>query len=188
MFRPNRPPRFGRRPAQRPLAQLALQALNQAHRLMAAGQFPQAAERFSQLSQGAQRLGRLQQAANLQAQAGLAWAEAGQAEPALSAGRAALQAFLALNMRPRFQGYLANLSATLRARGLVTAADQLEAEFSSHLSPRPTTPAEQPAALSRARLPSVCPQCGAPVRSDEVEWIDEYSAECAFCGAVIQGS
>lgn len=44
------------------------------------------------------------------------------------------------------------------------------------------------AQISRARLPAACPLCGAPVCSDEVEWIDEFSAECAFCGAVVQGA
>jgi hypothetical protein len=35
------------------------------------------------------------------------------------------------------------------------------------------------------RLPADCPRCGAPVRSDEVEWIDVGSIVCSYCGGVI---
>jgi hypothetical protein len=35
-------------------------------------------------------------------------------------------------------------------------------------------------------LPTHCPSCGAPVRSDEVEWIDAATAECDFCGGAIR--
>ncbi len=40
---------------------------------------------------------------------------------------------------------------------------------------------------SRPSLPIKCPSCGAPIRSDEVEWIDEKSAECVFCGNPVRG-
>lgn len=43
--------------------------------------------------------------------------------------------------------------------------------------------ASQP--IPGSRLPADCPRCGAPVRSDEVEWIDDTSVECAYCGGVI---
>jgi hypothetical protein len=35
-------------------------------------------------------------------------------------------------------------------------------------------------------LPTRCPACGGPVRSDEVEWIDEVTAECSFCGGPVR--
>ena len=31
-------------------------------------------------------------------------------------------------------------------------------------------------------LPDACPACGAKVRPTEVRWLDERSAECAYCG------
>jgi hypothetical protein len=39
---------------------------------------------------------------------------------------------------------------------------------------------------ARGRLPAHCPDCGAPARSDAVEWIDATSAECAYCGGIIK--
>ena len=41
-------------------------------------------------------------------------------------------------------------------------------------------------ARANASLPNQCQKCGAPVRSDEVEWVDDRSAECSFCGNIIQ--
>jgi hypothetical protein len=35
-------------------------------------------------------------------------------------------------------------------------------------------------------LPTHCPNCGAGIRSDEVQWIDESTAECTYCGSPIR--
>ena len=32
-------------------------------------------------------------------------------------------------------------------------------------------------------LPSTCPQCGGPIRSDSVKWTGERSASCPYCDA-----
>jgi hypothetical protein len=34
-------------------------------------------------------------------------------------------------------------------------------------------------------LPTHCPACGAPLRPDEVEWLDEATAECGYCGSPV---
>lgn len=36
----------------------------------------------------------------------------------------------------------------------------------------------------KAILPVNCQGCGAPLRSDEVEWVDEVTAECPYCGSL----
>ena len=38
----------------------------------------------------------------------------------------------------------------------------------------------------RPVLPTHCPSCGAGVRLDEVEWLDDVTAECAYCGSPIR--
>lgn len=36
----------------------------------------------------------------------------------------------------------------------------------------------------KGQLPVRCAGCGAPLRSDEVEWVDDCSAECQYCGSI----
>ncbi|MCX6079562.1 MAG: hypothetical protein NTW32_08540 [Chloroflexi bacterium] len=37
-------------------------------------------------------------------------------------------------------------------------------------------------------LPSTCPHCGAPVRSNEIKWTGAHFASCAYCGSnVVDG-
>jgi hypothetical protein len=40
----------------------------------------------------------------------------------------------------------------------------------------------------RPRLPARCPFCGASVRPDEVEWLDDASVACAYCKSTIQAT
>lgn len=35
-------------------------------------------------------------------------------------------------------------------------------------------------------LPTHCPGCGGPVRANEVDWIDEATAECNWCGSAVR--
>jgi Zn finger protein HypA/HybF involved in hydrogenase expression len=44
------------------------------------------------------------------------------------------------------------------------------------------TSAEKPKPI----LPTNCPGCGGPIRSDEVEWADEVTAECPYCGSAVR--
>ena len=37
--------------------------------------------------------------------------------------------------------------------------------------------------VKRPTLPTHCPSCGAPLRPDVVEWLDEITAECGYCGS-----
>jgi hypothetical protein len=34
--------------------------------------------------------------------------------------------------------------------------------------------------------PTNCPACGGPIRADEVEWIDDLTAECPFCDSPVR--
>jgi hypothetical protein len=38
----------------------------------------------------------------------------------------------------------------------------------------------------RGLLPTSCPKCGAPVHSEDIDWVDENTAECEYCGTLIR--
>ena len=38
------------------------------------------------------------------------------------------------------------------------------------------------------RLPAQCPSCYAPLRSDEVEWVEDDRATCTYCGSIVLAS
>lgn len=39
----------------------------------------------------------------------------------------------------------------------------------------------------KLKIPLKCPGCGGPVNPKEVEWVDEFTVECDFCGSLIRG-
>ena len=72
----------------------------------------------------------------------------------------------------------------LRERGLAKEAAQIEAWT---ISPEATaSETEEMETPKRPILPTHCPSCGAAVRPDEVEWLDDVTAECAYCGSPIR--
>jgi len=156
--------------------------LIRANQLLAAGQPEQAAILFAQLAEQMKSLGRPRQAANLHAQAAHAWVSAGAEGRALNQARLALDTFTSRGMIISAAEFKARFAHHLREAKLQAAASAFEQETDL---PAPPSPAATPEP-ARGRLPAVCPQCGAPVRSDSVEWIDKQSAECDFCSATIQ--
>lgn len=72
----------------------------------------------------------------------------------------------------------------LRERGLNAEADEIESVIGNNLPAQ----AENEGVNSemRASLPDHCPSCGAAVRPDEVEWLDDDTAGCDYCGSPIR--
>ena len=155
------------------------QTLNEARRLLANKKPGQAAPLFAKLAEVLASAGQPQRAANLNAEAAQSFAESHNEIPALTQARAALTLFLHYKMMDRAQVFYANLSRELTKRGLGNAAETLAKEFASRI-PQPT-PATS---LVAARLPSNCPQCGAPVHVNDLHRIE--AIECAYCGTLIQ--
>jgi hypothetical protein len=73
----------------------------------------------------------------------------------------------------------------LESRGLKAEAAEITAWLSS-IAPGITEADTEPPSAKRPQLPTHCPSCGAAVRPDEVEWLDEVTAECAYCGSPIR--
>ena len=79
--------------------------------------------------------------------------------------------------------------AELERLGHPEAADETRLWLAQVLPAQPQPPdvaAEEASPLPKGfRLPSKCPSCGASLRSDEADWIDENNVECPYCGSTV---
>jgi hypothetical protein len=70
----------------------------------------------------------------------------------------------------------------LNEHGFKKEADEIETWLKSVL---PDVPVHD-SPVKRPLLPKHCPSCGAPLRPDEVEWLDEVTGECGYCGSPVR--
>ena len=182
MFRPRLPRRPAIRAAAARRAHPALRVLRQANRLFEQGQYAQAYPIFRRLAEGADEQGMPIQAANLYVQAARARVEMGSAADAVMLARRAIQLLVGAGRRERVSVLFPGLIERLEEKGYREQAVDLRAEVAALLGAvRPAT-----SSVLRGMLPPKCPSCGATARADEVTWIDDRSAECCYCGSVIQ--
>ena len=73
----------------------------------------------------------------------------------------------------------------LRERGLNEEAAGIDAWLKS-ISPESSEFETQIPPSKKPVLPTHCPQCGAALKPDEVEWLDEITAECGYCGSPVR--
>jgi len=113
-------------------------------------------------------------AANLHAQAAHLYAESQNEPAALLQARRALSLFIQYQMVERTPRFYANITRKMSQRGMINAAETLQKEFGGVVGPLPSE--VQPSAVGRrGTLPPVCTQCGAPLRSDEIDWVDDQT-------------
>jgi hypothetical protein len=74
----------------------------------------------------------------------------------------------------------------LQTRGLNAEADEIAALLGANTPAVDLVEKEAPAPMKKPVLPTHCPSCGAAVRPNEVEWLDEATAECAYCGSPLR--
>ncbi len=179
-----------RRPfgALRPLPPGPMRALANANQLFASGQFAQAAEQFEMLAQAASA-SRLPFAPRLFFQAARANWRAGQIPRGMQLLRTGLGILLTAGAIRRLRQMTGSAADELDELGHAPESEEVRkflagipAPAESELEPSGAAPAEPPHPI----LPTHCGQCGAVVRSDEVEWIDSQTAECAYCGSPIR--
>jgi hypothetical protein len=148
------------------------------------GEFGRAAELFERIAEGADARGG-PRAPLFHLQAGRARIYAGQAVlgiPSLKRGLALLAE------RKQYQRLLnakTRVISELNARGLTNEA----AEVAAWLKTIAPSASEFVTLAPKGRkpiLPTHCPQCGAALRPDEVEWLDEVTAECGYCGSPVR--
>lgn len=174
-------PRRGRARVGRPeaLAGPLRARVAEAHRLWSAGRLAEAAQQLSDLAQEAGHDGLWRRAGQLHARAGEIFAQANDRERAQAEARAGLAWLRRLGGEEGAARLAARLIAGLRPDGTNPPAERPQESLRWDDDPGPAAPPP------RGRLPVRCPECGGPLRSDEVEWIDAQSAECPYCGSTV---
>jgi hypothetical protein len=170
-----------RRPMRPGLAGAIPPALQRANQFMASGQYAAAAEIFEQFARGAQsRNG--PRAPWFFLEAGHARLQANQVPVALAHFQQGLSIFATRGQPYKLYNSGMRVTTALKARNLNAEAKQIDDYVKSALpagfQAGPAAAAQKPKAL-----PTNCPGCGGPIRSDEVEWADEITAECPYCGS-----
>jgi hypothetical protein len=171
----------------RPLAPGPIRVLAQAHRLMEEGQFAPAAEKFERLANAARAEG-IPRAPRLYFQAARAYWRAGQVPHGIGLLRTGLELLAAAGAIGTVRQISTLAMAELTELGHPREAEQIK-QFVSGIPGWDESASEgqvRPKEATRPILPTHCGRCGAIVRSDEVDWIDDQTAECAYCGSPIR--
>jgi tetratricopeptide (TPR) repeat protein len=163
-----------------------LPILQRANELMATGDYAGAASSFEQAARATEgHAGR--RAPLLYLQAGRARIFAGQNAMGVELLERGLGLF-AMRGRPRKLARVAyRIINELHQRGLTKEAQQITNYVTSlapgiNLNNVPDETAEK-----HPILPRHCPGCGAPIHPDDVDWIDNVTAECEYCGSPVRG-
>lgn len=158
-------------------------ALRRGNELMAGGDYPGAAQAFEELARGAvARKG--PRAPFLLFQAGRMCILAGQIPSGMTHLQQGLGLLAARDQWQRFHNAGQKIVTELSQRGLTEQAKQIEATLNASL-PAGFVPRAGSETTKRV-LPINCPGCGGPLHADEVEWTDEITAECLYCGSAVR--
>jgi len=187
---------FRRRPVRRilrratPIGEAGRIALRKANQLNEAGEYVQAAEIFERVAQRMENRLRPNRAAFLFLQAGHSRLLAGQVDPSMQLAKRSLN-ILAQNQHygACIQGANMMIQEFNRLGHPNQAAEiqtWLQQTVSNQAGQLSITRGNPPSRESTHRLPAKCPHCGATLRSDMAEWIDDLSAECPYCGSTVQ--
>lgn len=180
-----RKPRFNR-PLRRGIVANVPPALRHANRLYADGRFLDAAIAFEELAHGAELRG-IPQAAQLYMAAGRCRLELRQPDLAVKNFKRGLS-MLAGQGRPiLIQRAEQHCISDLSKKGYLQEANEINQMVKGFL-PEAVEIEKPETASPLVHLPAVCPSCGGTLRSDEVDWIDDNSAECPWCGSSIMSA
>jgi hypothetical protein len=191
-FRGRRPGmrRMFRQMAGSPAIDAARNELIRANHLLDAGHPAEAAAIFANISSLAEQHNFPGRAAQLAARAAHAFLQAQDAQHGVASARRAMRLSITVGDWPRAVKLGQRTLAELEAHGFKDEANALRQEIEQHLTQHglsltQATPLE---AALKLHLPAQCPSCLGPVRSDEVDWIDDTSATCSYCGSTLHAS
>lgn len=170
--------RMFRRHIRKTLAQDVPPILQEANFAFDKGEYGRAGELFEHIAKTAGARGG-RRAPLFYLQAGRARMLAGQPSLGMPSLQRAFE-LLGQQRRPlRLHRIARRVISEMREHGLDREAAEVESWL---VNASPSAPSEGPA-IKRPALPTHCPSCGAAVRPDEIEWRDEVTAECAYCGS-----
>ncbi len=178
---------FGR-PLRRMFAPDVPPLLRRANQALSAGNYAEAALAYEQLARAAEARGGLR-APFFYIQAGRCKVMASQAADGISDLERGLGLFAMRGREFKAVRVGRRIVGELTARGLKNEAQQIT-DYLKELVPgfgEGASGPEKAPASPRPALPTHCPGCGAPLRPDEVEWLDDATAVCEYCGSPVHG-
>lgn len=160
--------------------------LRQAHQLMAVGDYAAAAELFEQLAREGEASD-FKRAPMMYLQAGRAYMWMGAEQTGLKLLKKGLSMLADDGRMLHFQRASRRIVAELQLRGLDGSASEIIQFLTMHASASAEIPTEPLAGVKRKKLPTHCPSCGGPLKPDDLEWLDDATAACDFCGSPVRG-
>jgi len=176
--------RLFRRQIRKTLAQEVPPILQEANFAFDKGQYGRAGELFEKIAETAAARGG-PRAPLFYLQAGRARVFAGQTGLGMPSLKRGLELLSQQRRSLRLRRVTRHLVSELRDRGLENEAAEIETWGLSSEAAESETELQE-TQVKRPLLPTHCPSCGAAVRPDEIEWLDEVTAECAYCGSPIR--
>lgn len=160
--------------------------LRRANQLMANGDYANAESAFYDLAKRAENKFP-QHAPAMYIQAGRAAILSNQTKKGLAHFRSGLTLLGTERRFARLEKIGNIILAELRERGLNAEADEIEEVLKNNL-PSFDTSKQNLQTKKQANLPTHCPSCGAIIKPNEVDWLDDVTAECEYCGSPVRES
>jgi hypothetical protein len=171
-----------RRHIRKTLAENVPPILQEANFVFDKGEYGRAAELFENIAQAADGRGG-PRAPIYYLQAGRARVLAGQAQLGIPSLKRGLELLAQRGKLQRFHQAGDRVLTEINSHGLKSEAAEMESWIRKLAPPLPSFEVPKP---DRPALPTHCPSCGAALKHDEVEWLDELTAECAYCGSPVR--
>jgi hypothetical protein len=160
-----------------------LAMLQHANQLFIDGNYAEAAHAFEQLAHGAEE--------RYSERAPFLYLEAGRAailnqdhKTGVAHLRRGLTLLASQGRHHRMRMLGDRIVTELNSRGLKDEANEITTLLTANA---PLDLHKESTTAKKPILPTHCPNCGGALRVDEVEWLDEATAECAYCGSPVRG-
>lgn len=176
--------RMFRRQIRKTLAQDVSPILQEANFNFDKGEYGRAAELFEQIAQKADARGG-PRASIFYLQAGRARVFAGQTKLGIPSLKRGLELFAQRGQLHKLHRASERVIAELNARGLTAETAEIESLLKTLAAPMSNLET-QSTPVRRPTLPTHCPSCGAALKPDELDWLDEVTAECEYCGSPVR--